>query len=62
LLAVQAALLIVLVAGATMLARSLDKLEHQDFGFKVDGRVLTLLEDSAGHLHDSEVECALPPD
>ena len=30
---VQATLSIVLVAGATMLARSLDKLEHQDFGY-----------------------------
>jgi hypothetical protein len=29
---VQATLCVALVAGATMLARSLDKLEHQDFG------------------------------
>jgi predicted permease len=43
LLAVQAALSIVLVAGATMLVRSLDKLEHQDFGYKVDGRVVISL-------------------
>src|SRR6266852_5095858 len=34
LLVVQATLSVVLVAGATMLARSLNKLEHQDFGFK----------------------------
>ncbi|MEI9972588.1 MAG: hypothetical protein WDO73_11330 [Ignavibacteriota bacterium] len=34
LLAVQACLSVVLVAGATMLARSLDKLENQDFGFR----------------------------
>lgn len=40
LLIVQAALSIVLVAGATMLARSLNKLEHQDFGFSTDGRVV----------------------
>lgn len=39
LLVVQAALSVVLVAGATMLARSLNKLEHQDFGFGVAGRV-----------------------
>jgi len=39
LLVVQATLSVVLVAGATMLARSLNKLEHQDFGFPVDGRV-----------------------
>src|SRR5208282_5314635 len=40
LLAVQACLSVVLVAGATMLARSLDKLENQDFGYQVNGRVL----------------------
>jgi len=39
LLIVQAALSVVLVAGATMLARSLNKLEHQDFGYQVQGRV-----------------------
>ncbi|MGA2120224.1 MAG: ABC transporter permease, partial [Bryobacteraceae bacterium] len=38
LLVVQAALSVVLVAGATMLARSLDKLEHQNFGYRTDGR------------------------
>ncbi len=39
LLVLQAALSVVLVAGATMLARSLNKLEHQDFGYQVPGRV-----------------------
>lgn len=39
LLVVQATLSVVLVAGATMLARSLNKLEHQDFGFQVQRRV-----------------------
>ena len=39
LLVVQATLSVVLVAGATMLARSLNKLEHQDFGFQVQNRV-----------------------
>ena len=39
LLVVQATLSVVLVAGATMLGRSLNKLEHQDFGFQVPGRV-----------------------
>lgn len=43
LLIVQATLSIVLVAGATMLARSLNKLEHQDFGYQVDGRVVVSL-------------------
>ena len=40
LLVVQAALSVVLVAGSTMLARSLNKLEHQDFGYQVPGRVV----------------------
>ena len=40
LLAVQATLSVVLVAGSTMLARSLNNLESQDFGFEIDGRVL----------------------
>jgi predicted permease len=43
LLVVQATVSVVLVAGATMLARSLDKLEHQDFGFQVPGRVVVTL-------------------
>jgi predicted permease len=40
LLIVQATLSIVLVAGATMLARSLNKLEHQDFGYETANRVV----------------------
>lgn len=40
LLIVQATLSVVLVAGATMLGRSLNKLEHQDFGYQVQGRVI----------------------
>ncbi len=43
LLIVQAALSVVLVAGATMLARSLDKLEHQHFGYLTQGRVVVSL-------------------
>jgi len=43
LLLVQSALSVVLVAGATMLARSLNKLEHQDFGYHVQERVLVAL-------------------
>lgn len=39
LLVVQATLSVVLVAGATMLARSLEKLQNQNFGFQVQGRV-----------------------
>ena len=39
LLIVQATLSVVLVAGATMLARSLNKLEKQDFGYQIPGRV-----------------------
>jgi predicted permease len=40
LLVVQATLSVVLVAGATMLARSLNKLQNQDFGYEVQGRVV----------------------
>src|SRR5262249_37577685 len=43
LLVVQATLSVVVVAGATMLGRSLGKLESQDFGFTVPGRVLVSL-------------------
>src|SRR6201999_2881418 len=44
LLVVQATLSVVLVAGATMLARSLNKLEHQNFGYQVQGRGLASLQ------------------
>jgi len=40
LLIFQATLSVVLVAGATMLARSLGNLEHQEFGFKTANRVM----------------------
>ena len=40
LLIVQATLSVVLVAGATMLARSLHSLEHQDFGYETKGRIV----------------------
>jgi predicted permease len=40
LLVVQATLSVVLVAGATMLGRSLNKLEHQNFGYQAQGRVI----------------------
>ena len=44
LLILQATLPVVLVAGATMLARSLNRLENQDFGYQVPGRVLVSLD------------------
>jgi predicted permease len=43
LLVVQATLSVVLVAGSTMLARSLGNLEGQDFGFDIEDRVLVAL-------------------
>ena len=43
LLVVQATVSVVLVAGSTMLARSLNNLENQDFGFTIQGRVLVAL-------------------
>ncbi|HTT32334.1 MAG TPA: FtsX-like permease family protein, partial [Methylomirabilota bacterium] len=49
LLVLQAAVSVVLVAGATMLARSLNKLEHQDFGFSIPDRVVVGLHNPPGH-------------
>jgi len=43
LLTLQATLSIVLVAGASMLGRSLNNLEHQDFGYQTRGRVMVQL-------------------
>ena len=43
LLVFQATLSVVLVAGAAMLARSLDNLERQDFGYRSDGLVAVSL-------------------
>jgi predicted permease len=43
LLVAQATLSVVLVAGAMMLARSLNKLERQDFGYEIDRRVVVAL-------------------
>jgi predicted permease len=43
LLVVQATLSVVLVAGSTMLARSLSNLERQDFGWRNESRVLVAL-------------------
>ena len=47
LLVLQATLSVVLVAGATMLGRSLNKLEQQDFGFRIPGRVVVSLNNPA---------------
>ncbi|HZT78038.1 MAG TPA: ABC transporter permease [Vicinamibacterales bacterium] len=47
LLVVQATLSVVLVAGATMLGRSLNNLQHQDFGFRLPGRVIVSLNSPA---------------
>jgi predicted permease len=43
LLVVQATVSVVLVAGSTMLARSLDNLENQDFGYETGDRVLVAI-------------------
>ena len=43
LLVLQAALSVVLVAGATMLGRSLNNIEHQDFGYTVPDRMLVAI-------------------
>ena len=46
LLVVQATLSVVLVAGAMMLAQSLNKLENQDFGYRIPGRIVVELHNS----------------
>jgi predicted permease len=45
----QAALSVVLVAGATMLGRSLNNLEHQDFGYRTDGRAMISIRMPRSH-------------
>ena len=47
LLVVQATVSVVLVAGATMLGRSLNNLQNQDFGFRLPGRVIVSLNSPA---------------
>src|ERR1700730_8594357 len=55
LLVVQATVSVVLVAGATMLGRSLNKLEHQDFGFQVSDRVLMELHNPPANYTTSQL-------
>ena len=59
LLVVQATLSVVLVAGSTMLARSLGNLESQDFGFDDHRARAGAAEPAAGDLHDREARGAL---
>ncbi|MGH9704416.1 MAG: ABC transporter permease [Candidatus Acidiferrales bacterium] len=49
LMVVQATLSVVLVSGAMMLARSLNKLENQDFGYQTEGRVVVSLHNPAAN-------------
>jgi len=55
LLVAQAALSVVLVAGSTMLGRSLGNLEGQDFGFVRDGRVLVSVGRPASSFTDARL-------
>src|SRR5258708_495287 len=55
LLLVQAAFSGVLVAGATMLGRSLNKLEHQDFGYQVPGRVVVEMHNPPATYSDAKL-------
>ena len=55
LLVAQAALSVVLVAGSTMLGRSLGNLEGQDFGFDRDGRVLVSVGRPAPSFSDARL-------
>ena len=59
LLVVQATLSVVLVAGSTMLARSLGNLESQDFGFEIRTARPGGVEPAAGDLHAREARGAL---
>src|SRR5258705_2636539 len=43
LLVLQATLSVVLVSGATLLRRSLNNLEHQDFGYQAKGRIVVAI-------------------
>jgi predicted permease len=56
LLIAQASLSVVLVAGATMLARSLNKLEHQDFGYQVQDRVVVELHNPPASYTEPKLE------
>jgi predicted permease len=49
LLITQATFSVVLVAGATMLGRSLNKLEHQNFGFEIANRIEVDILDPGGN-------------
>ena len=60
LLVVQATLSVVLVAGSTMLGRSLGNLEGQDFGFNRDGRVLVSVGRPSAIDHRRAAHRALP--
>ena len=60
LLVVQATLSIVLVAGSTMLGRSLGNLQGQDFGFEIEGRVAGLASTAARELHARAARGPLP--
>ena len=62
LLIVQAALSVVLVAGATMLARSLNKLEHQNFGYQNGRTRSNFVEHAAGNLLAAKARVAVSPD
>jgi predicted permease len=55
LLVAQAALSVVLVAGSTLLGRSLGNLEGQDFGFEREGRVLVSMGRPAASFTDARL-------
>ena len=59
---VQATLSVVLVAGATMLARSLSNLEDQDFGYEISGRVIATLHNPTSDYHATEAKRAVSTD
>ena len=56
LLVVQATVSVVLLAGATMLGRSLSNLEHQDLGYKIPGRVVVALHNPVANYPLAKLE------
>ena len=60
LLVVQATVAVVLVAGSTMLARSLGNLQNQDFGYEIPGPRARGIEPAASHVFRRQARRAQP--
>ncbi len=56
----QASVSLVLISAAVMLAQSLRNLEHQKFGFEVEGRYMVSIDAFAGRLQAGAARSAVP--